>query len=79
MSLLPGERIGIDPSAAKVGDPVMWTRQPRGGWGYYEHIPATVVRIGKKRITIEVATVSGVRKTTSVMPVSRTPRAPEGR
>jgi len=36
-----------------IGQEVTWLHAPKGGYGYQFKVPATVVRIGKKRITID--------------------------
>lgn len=52
------------------GQQVIWRHWTRGGWGYLEKVPATVVRIGKSRVTIDAAKAGGGTKRISVMPVN---------
>jgi hypothetical protein len=35
------------------GDRVTWRHVPRRGWGYVFRVPATIVRVGHARITID--------------------------
>jgi hypothetical protein len=53
--LLPGESIV---PVLHVGQRVIWNHIQRGGYGYIESVPATVLRIGK-RVTIEVRKANG--------------------
>lgn len=41
------------------GQLVTWLREARGGYGYVEPVPGTVVKIGEKRVQIEVHKKSG--------------------
>jgi hypothetical protein len=50
------------------GDRVLWTRTPRGGYGYIETVPATVVRATEKRVLIEAALLGGGTKRVAVTP-----------
>lgn len=57
-----------NPSELKVGQKVIWLHETRGGYGYIWRIPATVVRIGKSRVTIEVTRRDGSKVLRSVLP-----------
>lgn len=50
------------------GDLVTWTHEPRGGYGYQYAIPATVVRVGAKRVQIEAQTATGAVRRVWVTP-----------
>jgi hypothetical protein len=41
------------------GQLVAWLREARGGYGYVEPIPGTVVKVGEKRVQIEVHKKNG--------------------
>jgi hypothetical protein len=47
--------LAADPRRWKIGDRVTWENRSRSGYGYYRGIPGVVVKIGWKRVTIEVA------------------------
>lgn len=55
------------------GDAVTWTHVPRGGWGYVWRVPARVVSVGRKRVTIDAALRRGGTKRVSVTPGSLAP------
>ena len=48
------------------GQRVTWVHEMRGGYGYTERIPAEVVRVTAKRVTIRVRLQSGAHVTRSV-------------
>lgn len=67
--LLPGEGLGLTLPECTPGLTVTWMHRPRGGYGFLETVPATVVRAGKAKVTIRIETrgiVGSVQK--SVMP-----------
>jgi hypothetical protein len=45
--------------AWQPGDQATWLHEPRGGYGYVIPVNAVVVRVGPKRVLIEVARVNG--------------------
>lgn len=65
---MPNSQERLSPLQLLPGQRVTWRHWPRGGWGYLERIPATVVRIGPKRVTIEVPLKAGGTKRVSVQP-----------
>ena len=63
--LLPGE---VEAWTFRAGDRVIWRRVQRGGYGLITRVPATVVRIGKAKVTIEYPLTRGGSMRTSVHP-----------
>lgn len=59
-----------DGHVARVGDRVVWRNIPRGGYGYVCRVPATVVAVGRARVTIEAALERGGVKRVCVRPES---------
>lgn len=47
------------PDDVFIGARVTWLHAPRGGYGYTVAIPAKVVGLGPKRVTIEVKSRNG--------------------
>jgi hypothetical protein len=45
-----------------VGDKVEWLFEARGGWGYTWWVPATVVKVGTKRVQIDAELANGGMK-----------------
>jgi len=45
-----------------VGERVEWMYESRKGWGYRWWVPAVVIRVGPKRITIDAEFVNGGEK-----------------
>lgn len=52
--------------AYQLGDKVTWIYESRWGWGY--RIPATVRKVGRSRVTIEVEKKQGGTRLVSVKP-----------
>lgn len=52
----------------QVGQPVDWLFEARGGYGYRYWVNAKIVRIGKKKITIDADLADGGTKRISVNP-----------
>jgi hypothetical protein len=50
------------PADFVVGEHVIWSHVPRGGYGYVWSVPATVVRVGRVRVTIDAALDGGGTK-----------------
>jgi hypothetical protein len=42
-----------------VGQRVVWEREARGGYGWSQRIPATVVKVGARRIKVAAELTSG--------------------
>ena len=55
---------------AKPGDKVLWRHQPRGGWGYIILVPAAVISVGKRRVTIAAELKGGGAKRVTVDPAN---------
>jgi hypothetical protein len=60
--LLPGERMDLDVTTVKPGDPVTYVQTCRGGYGFTRDVPAVFVRAGVKRHTIRVRSSDGSRE-----------------
>lgn len=52
----------------KAGDKVLWLFTARGGWNPSWWVPATVVKVNTKRITIDAERKDGTSKRVSVKP-----------
>ncbi len=52
----------------EAGQVVEWLYEPRGGWGYRWWVPATVVNVGRSRVTISTTKRDGETKLVSVKP-----------
>lgn len=63
------ERDELEPGMA-----VTWLLTLRGGYGYVRHVPATVVRVGRKRITINAEKAVGGSAIVTVSPNHLRPR-----
>jgi hypothetical protein len=59
----------MDPRDLWRGQRVIWRHVPRGGYGFVLRIPATVVKVTQKRVTIKVESETQP-KTVSVDPAS---------
>ncbi len=57
-------------SPFKAGDLVTWRHVPRCGWGYVFQVPATVVHVGRARVTIDAELDRGGVKRVAVLPGS---------
>lgn len=47
-------------------DRVIWRRVASGGYGFAEYIPAVVVRVGNKRVTVDADLYNGDTKRVAV-------------
>jgi hypothetical protein len=56
------------------GQQVWWQYVPRGGYGYTQSVPATVVRQGKHRVTIDAQLAAGGTKRVFVKPEALKPQ-----
>jgi hypothetical protein len=62
------------PSDFTPGQEVYWWHATRGGYGFAWRVPAVVVRVGPKKVTIDAALERGGVKRVAVMPESLRPR-----
>ena len=60
----------MDPRDLWQGLRVIWRHVPRGGYGFALRIPATVRKVTRKRVTIEVETDRRGPKMVSVDPAN---------
>lgn len=60
----------MDPRDLWRGLRVIWRHKPRGGYGFVLKIPAKVLHVTRKRVTIEVETDQRGPKTVSVDPAN---------
>ena len=51
-----------------AGRRVTWLHEPRGGYGYVIRVPAVVLKVGPKRVTIAATLEGGGTKTVAVRP-----------
>lgn len=58
----------------EVGQKVIWSHIPRGGYGYAFKVNGTVVAVSANRVTIEVQKASGETVRRVVKPMSLEPR-----
>lgn len=56
------------------GQKVSWLHETRGGYGYRWWVPATVVKVGPKRVTIDAELEKGGTKRVFVKPELLKPR-----
>lgn len=59
---------GRDPEELRAGDAVLWKWEPRGGYCVGHWVPAIVVSVGPKRITIAAELSRGGTKEVAVKP-----------
>jgi hypothetical protein len=53
----------------RPGDAVAWLYEARGGYAYSHWVPATVVRVGARKVTIDAQLLRGGTKRIAVDPV----------
>lgn len=58
----------MTPAKFTTGQQVIWSSQPRGGYGYILDIPAVVVSVTPKRVRICAALKAGGVKLVTVHP-----------
>jgi hypothetical protein len=56
------------------GEAVIWNRVAAGGYGFSEHVPAVIVRVTGRKVTIDAALDAGGSKRVSVDPKNISPR-----
>ncbi len=52
----------------RPGDKAIWLHQLRGGYGYVERIPVTIVKLGRERVQVEAPLKNGGTKLVWVSP-----------
>lgn len=60
---------------AQPGMPVTWRHHMARGYGYIEHVPAVVVRVGAVKVTIDAELAKGGSKRIAVDPAHLTERS----
>ena len=60
--------MGSEQEQYKVGDSVEWLYEMRGGYGYRWWVKAVVLKVNRKKITINALRTDGTEKVLSVDP-----------